>query len=86
MLTDTSTIRYYQKITDGMVELWQRGHRYDEIKSYMDGYIACLRHSNLLEAYLIHRLEEEAFRFLRDPSNFELAMPLTQTQTEVDYY
>lgn len=50
----------------------------------MDGYIAALRHSNALEPYLIHRLEEEAFRFLRDPSNFELALP--QPEVEADYY
>jgi hypothetical protein len=84
MLTDTQTIRYYQRLTDAMVELWNRGSRYEELRLYMDGYIACLRHSNTLEAYLIHRLEEEVFRFLRDPSNFELSMP--QTEVEKDYY
>ena len=84
MLTDTQTIRYYQRLTDAMVELWNRGSRYEELRLYMDGYIACLRHSNTLEAYLIHRLEEEVFRFLRDPSNFELAIP--QVQPERDYY
>ncbi len=84
MLTDTDTIRYYQKITDALVELWQRGSRYDELRIYMDGYIACLRHTNSLEAYYIHRLEEELYRFVRDSSNFDLAMP--QTQLEKDYY
>lgn len=84
MLTDTQTIRYYQRLTDAMVELWQRGRRYDELRLYMEGYIACLRHSNSLEAYLIHRLEEEVFRFVRDPSNFEF--PMVQTQVERDYY
>ncbi|MDJ0714609.1 MAG: hypothetical protein QNJ54_10375 [Prochloraceae cyanobacterium] len=82
MLTNSQTIRYYQKLTDAMVDLWHRGRRFDEIQMYMDGYIACLRHSNILEAYLIHRLEDEVFRFLRDPSNFEM----TQTQTETDVY
>lgn len=82
MLQDTQAIRYYQKLTDGMVDLWHRGRRFDEIQSYMDGYLACLRHSNTLEAYLIHRLEEETWKFLRDPSNFELA----QLQPETDYY
>ena len=38
---------------------------------------------NFVEQYLIHRLEEQALNFLRDPSNFELASP--QTQMEVDY-
>jgi hypothetical protein len=84
MLTHTETIRFYQKLTDAMVELWNRGHRYEEIRLYADGYIACLRHTNTLETYLIHRLEEEVFRFLRDPSNFELSMP--QTEVEQDYY
>ncbi|GFE67555.1 hypothetical protein CFPU101_01650 [Chroococcus sp. FPU101] len=54
------------------------------MRLYVDGYISCLRDNNLVEAYLIHRLEEEVFRFLRDPSNFELAIP--QTQVERDYY
>ncbi|MGF1488032.1 MAG: DUF6761 family protein [Prochloraceae cyanobacterium] len=86
MLTDSLTIRYYQKLTDAMVDLWQRGRRYDEIQMYMEGYIASLRQTNALEAYKTHRLEEEAFRFLRDPSNFELAMPQTQMETQTDYY
>ncbi len=81
MLEDAQTIRYYQHLTDAMVDLWHRGRRSDEIQSYMDGYITCLRHVNIVEPYLIHRLEEEAFRFLRDSSNFELALP----QTELDY-
>ncbi len=84
MLIDSGTIRYYQKLTDGMVDLWHRGHRFEEIRLYMDGFISCLRQTNSLEAYQIHRLEDEAFRFLRDPSNFELAMP--QMEMEVDYY
>ena len=81
MLQDPQTIRYYQKLTDAMVELWHRGRRFEEIWLYADGYLSCLRHANILEPYLIHRLEEEAFRFLRDPSNFELGVP----QTETDY-
>lgn len=84
MLTDPLTIRYYQRLTDAMVELWNRGRRYEELRLYMEGYIACLRHSNTLEPYLIHRLEDELFRFVRDPSNFELSMP--QTEVERDYY
>lgn len=84
MLTDALCIRYYQRLTDALVESWQRGNRFTELQLYMDGYIAALRHSNALEPYLIHRLEEEAFRFLRDPSNFELALP--QPEVEADYY
>lgn len=82
MLQDTKTIRYYQKLTDAMVDLWHRGRRYEELRLYMDGYISCLRQTNVIEPYAINRLEEEAFRFLLDPSNFELSMPQTQT----DYY
>ncbi len=84
MLQDTQSIRYYQRITDNMVDLWNRGRNFDEIRLYVDGYLACLRHSNAIEAYLVHRLEEEIYRYLLDPSNFEL--PLPQTQTERDYY
>ncbi|BAU66230.1 hypothetical protein STA3757_36330 [Stanieria sp. NIES-3757] len=82
MLQNSQTIRYYQKLTDAMVDLWQRGYRFEEMRMYMEGYLACLRHSNNIEPYQINRLEEEAVRFLRDPSNFELSMP----QPESDYY
>ena len=83
MLQDTQTIRYYQQLTDALVFMWDRGYRFDELRLYIDGYIAALRHSNALEMYLIHRLEEEAIRYLRDPSNFE-AMPMPEP--EADYY
>ncbi|XGV95932.1 MAG: DUF6761 family protein [Leptolyngbya sp. BL-A-14] len=79
MLQDTLTIRYYQKLSDAVVELWNRGYRFDDLRLYVDGYLAALRHSNSLEPYLIHRLEEEIVRYLYDPSNFE------KTQTELDY-
>lgn len=82
MLQDSLAVRHYQKLTDGMVDLWNRGHRYDDLRMYMDGYLTCLRHANVVEAFQVHRLEEEAYRFLRDPSNFELTMPLPS----VDYY
>lgn len=83
MLQDTQTIRYYQQLTDALVYLWNRGYRYDDLRMYIDGYLAALRHSSALEAYLIHRLEEEATRYLRDPSNFE-AVPLPEIST--DFY
>ncbi|MGG6298183.1 DUF6761 family protein [Leptolyngbya sp. AN02str] len=79
MLQDAQTIRYYQRITDGLNEQWNRGYRFDELRLYLDGYLAALRHTNAIEPFLIHRLEEEAIRFLYDPSNFEM------TQTEPDY-
>lgn len=84
MLTHTDSIRYYQKLTDSLVDLWERGYRFDDLRLYMEGYLSCLRQTNALEPFLIHRLEEEALRFLRDPSNFEMAMP--QPETESDYY
>jgi hypothetical protein len=83
MLQDTQTIRYYQQLTDALVYLWNRGYRYDDLRMYIDGYLSALKHSNALEVYLVHRLEEEATRYLRDPSNFE-AMPLPEIQT--DFY
>lgn len=84
MLQDAPTIRHYQKLTDALVEMWNRGYRYDDLRMYIDGYLAALRHSSVLEPYHIHRLEEETFRYLNDPSNFEMAMPMPQP--EVDYY
>ncbi len=86
ILQDPASIRHYQKITDGMVDLYRRRYSFEEIRLYMDGYIACLRNSDLIEQYLIHRLEEQALRFLRDPSNFELSSPQTQMETETDYW
>ena len=86
ILQDPQSIRHYQKITDGMVNLWRRHHSFEEIRLYLDGYIACLRHSDLVEQYQIHRLEEKALHFLRDPSNFEVSSPHTQTETDNDYY
>lgn len=83
MLQDTRTVRYYHHLTDALVALWNRGYRFDDLRMYIDGYLAALKHSNALEIYLIHRLEEEVIRYIRDPSNFEL-MPMVQT--EADYY
>jgi hypothetical protein len=80
MLQDTLTIRYYQRLTDALVDLWNRGYRFDDLRMYLDGYLASLRHSNSLEPFLIHRLEEEMTRFIYDPSNFE------KTEPEPDYY
>ncbi|KGF72532.1 hypothetical protein DO97_07515 [Neosynechococcus sphagnicola sy1] len=80
MLQDTRSIRFYQNLTDDLVELWQRGYRFDDLRLYLDGYLAALRHANILEPYLIHRLEEEVTRYIHDPSNFVLPEP------EPDYY
>ena len=79
MLQDTQTIRHYQRITDALAEQWERGYRTDELRLYLDGYLASLRHSNVIEPYLIHRLEEEATRYLYDSSNF------ASRETQPDY-
>jgi hypothetical protein len=84
MLQDTQSIRFYQRLTDAFVELWNRGYRTDDMRMYLDGYLAALRNSNAIEAYLIHRLEEEATRFLYDVSNFVATQP--QTEKEAGYY
>jgi hypothetical protein len=81
MLQDTLTVRYYQKLTDSLVDLWRRGYRYDDLRLYLDGFLAALRQTNALEPYLIHRLEEEVTRYIYDPSNFEVPQP----EPERDY-
>lgn len=80
MLQDTQTIRHYQNLTDSLVEHWNRGYRFDDLRMYLDGYLAALRHTNSLEPYLIHRLEEEITRYLHDPTNFQ------DPETKLDYY
>ncbi|NEP89225.1 MAG: hypothetical protein F6K18_21660 [Okeania sp. SIO2C2] len=85
MLTDALTIRHYQKLTDALVEMWNRGYRYEEMRIYLDGYLASLRISKAIEPFLINRLEEETTRYIYDPSNF-VEMPALQTETEIDYY
>lgn len=75
MLQDTQSIRHYQRITDALTEQWNRGYRFDELRQYIDGYLAALRNTNAMEAYLIHRLEEEVVRYIYDPSNFEMSQP-----------
>ena len=83
MLQDAPTIRYYQRLTDAFVDFWQRGYRFDDLRLYLDGYLACLQDTKAIEPYQMHRLEEEAMRFLRDPSNFEeMAVP----QVQLDRY
>jgi len=79
MLQDAQTIRYYQRVTDALVDQWQRGYRFDDLRLYIDGYLAALRHADAIEPYLIHRLEEEVTRYLYDPTNFETP------QSELDY-
>jgi hypothetical protein len=81
MLQDTRTIRYYQRLSDALVELWSRGYRFDDMRIYLDGYLAAMRHGDALEPNQIHRLEEEMVRFLYDSSNFAEPEP----EPERDY-
>jgi hypothetical protein len=83
MLQDTLTIRNYQKLTDSLVEMWERGYRTDELRLFLDGYLAALRTTNAMEAHLIHRLEQEATRFLYDASNFNTPYN-SNLQTELE--
>ena len=80
MLQDTQTVRCYQRITDALVAQWNRGYRTDDLRLYLEGYLAALRHTEAIEPYLINQLEDESIRFLHDPSNF--AMP----ESKFDYY
>lgn len=81
MLQDTQSIRYYQKLTDTLVDHWQRGYRMEELRFYLDGYLAALRHSSALEPFLINRLEDAVTRYIYDPSNFAEPEP----EPELDY-
>jgi hypothetical protein len=72
MLQDAIAIRHYQKITDSLVEMSERGYRStDEMRLFLDGYLSALRVTNAIEVHNVHRLEEEVIRFLYDSSNFE---------------
>ncbi|MGJ3247442.1 MAG: DUF6761 family protein [Elainellaceae cyanobacterium] len=82
MLQDAQTIRYYQHVTDALNEQWSRGYRTDELRLYLDGYLAALRNTNAIEPYLVHRLEQEVTRYLYDSSNFEMPEPMP----EPDYF
>ncbi|HEY9690513.1 MAG TPA: DUF6761 family protein [Coleofasciculaceae cyanobacterium] len=75
MLQDPRAVRHFQKIADRIAELWDRGYRFDDMRMYLDGYLAALRYTEALEAFSINRLEEEATRYLYDPSNYDMVQP-----------
>lgn len=75
ILQDARTIRYYQRITDTLVDHWNRGYRTDELRLYLEGYLTALRHSAAIEPYLINHLEQAVMRYLLDPSNFAMPEP-----------
>ncbi|WP_071516203.1 DUF6761 family protein [Geitlerinema sp. PCC 9228] len=66
MLDDPQTIRHYQRLTDALSDFQSRGYRYDELRMYLNGYMAALRNAYALDSYLVNRLEEQANRFLLD--------------------
>jgi hypothetical protein len=83
MLQDAFVIRNYQKITDELVNMWDRGYRTDELRLFLDGYLAALRTTSAMEPHLVHKLEDEVTRFLYDYSNFsDPYQPLAQTELE----
>lgn len=75
MLQDAKSVRYYQRITDSLTDHWNRGYRTEELRLYLEGYIAALRHTDSLEPYQINRLEQETLRYLLDVSNFVMLEP-----------
>jgi len=75
MLQDPQAVRFYQRLTDALVDLWHRGYRFDDMRLYLDGYLAALKHVDVIEPYLVHRLEEDVSRYICDPSNFEVPEP-----------
>ncbi len=85
MITDPLTIRNYQKITDSLVDMSQKGYSRDELRLFIDGFVAALRLNNSLDVTLIHRLESEAVRFLYEPANFVDPFD-PQPQPEVSTY
>ncbi len=82
MLQDPQSIRYYQRITDSLVDHWHRGYRTDELRLYLEGYLTALRHGNVLEPYQVNQLEQEAWRYVSDASNF--AIP--EAQPDFDFF
>jgi hypothetical protein len=48
MLQDAKAIRYYQRITDALVDHWNRGYRTTELRLFLEGYLAALRLADAL--------------------------------------
>ena len=82
MLQDAKSVRFYQRITDALVDHWNRGYHTEELRFYLEGYIAALRHADALEPYHINRLEQETLRYLLDTSNFVMPEP----EPDHDYF
>lgn len=80
MLQEPKTIRYYQRLSDTLVELWRRRYRAEEMRLFADGFITALRYGQELDSGQINRLEQEIANFLSRPENFD--PPELQPQTE----
>ncbi len=84
MLQDPQTIRYYQRLSDTLTELWRRRYRSEELRLFADGFITAMRYSQDLDPAQVNRLEQEINDFLYNPNNFEL--PETMPQLEEERY
>jgi hypothetical protein len=71
MLQDPKTIRYFQRLSDTLVELWRRRYGSEELRLFADGFVTALRYSQDLDPLEINRLEQEVANFLSRPDNFE---------------
>jgi hypothetical protein len=56
-------IRYYQYLTDNLMELYQRGYQPSELRLFLDGYLSALRHSELGLSE-VNEIDERARDFL----------------------
>ncbi|AGY60470.1 DUF6761 family protein [Gloeobacter kilaueensis] len=82
MLQDPKTIRYYQRLSDTLVELWRRRYRNEELRLFAEGFITALRYSQELDPAQILRLEQEILSFMASPENFEPPDFLPQPERE----
>ncbi|BAC89228.1 DUF6761 family protein [Gloeobacter violaceus] len=71
MLQDPKTIRYYQRLSDTLVELWRRRYRSEELRLFSEGFITALRYGQELDPTQIMRLEQEIRGFLANSDNLE---------------
>jgi hypothetical protein len=62
-MESTRVIRYYQYLTDNLMELYQRGYQPSELRLFLDGFLSALRHSEL-DLADVNSIEERARSFL----------------------
>lgn len=71
-------IRYYQYLTDNLMELYQRGYQPSELRLFLDGYLSALRHSEL-ELSEVNQIDERARDFLYQVQDI---VPYLETETQ----